>query len=213
MRPGALLLAAALLAPPVTSVFAHISGSPAESRKKAGRALLTFYWLIDESSERYQGKRDAVLLDIRGKVIARTHSRFRRDLVMEGSGWLRDGRTVMFHKKVGGKHRFRISTAKYGVSSMGCSLKPYRTVAVDPKFVRLGSTISIPQLKGAVLPDGTVHDGIFTATDRGQFKGAHIDLFVGAGPTGSRPFARRGYPSRSRVTVYITDAPLRRSCH
>jgi 3D (Asp-Asp-Asp) domain-containing protein len=181
--------------------------------RKAGRALLTFYWLIDESSARYEGKRDTPLLDARGRLIARTHARFRRDLVMEGGGRLLDGRTVVFHKRVKGEHRFRISRTKYGIGSRGCALEPYRTVAVDPFFVKLGSTVYIPQLKGAVLPDGTIHDGMFIANDRGHFRGAHVDVFVGAGARGSRPFARKGYGSRSHVTVYVTDEKTREPCH
>jgi len=193
---------------------AALSATPVHAEhQKAGRALLTFYWLIDESSPRYEGKRDSVLLDARGRVIARTHPRFRRDLVMEGGGRLLDGRTVMFHKRINGENRFRVSRSKYGIDSRGCALQPWRTVAVDPRFVRLGSTVYIPQLKGAVLPDGTIHDGMFMANDRGHFRGAHVDIFVGSGPKGSRPFARKGYGSRSHVTVYVTNERLRRDCH
>lgn len=171
--------------------------------KKVGKALLTFYWIVDESSSRYDGSRDAELRDVRGRLIARTHPRFRKDLLMEGTGWLRDGRTVMFHKKLRGVNRFRISRSRYGRTSLGCALDPYRTVAVDPSFIKLGSKVYIPQLKGTKLPDGSLHDGVFLATDSGQFRGAHVDIFVGAGSRSARPFAQRGYPSRSRVTVYL----------
>jgi 3D (Asp-Asp-Asp) domain-containing protein len=169
---------------------------------KVGRALVTFYWVVDESSPKYRGDASAVLRDPRGRVIARTHRQFKIDLVRQGSGWLRDGRTVIYIKKVAGESRFRISRAKYGLGSTGCRLVPYRTIAVDPRFIRLGTKISIPQLKGTVLPDGTIHDGMFIAADRGHFRGAHVDLFVGAGPAGARPFIQHGYGSRSRVTVY-----------
>jgi 3D (Asp-Asp-Asp) domain-containing protein len=178
----------------------------AEEPRKIGRALVTFYWLIDESSARYHGKATATLRDMHGNVIAHTSPRFKRELLMEGTGWLRDGRTVMYQAKVGGESRFRITKSRYGLGSMGCDLDPYRTVAVDRRFVKLGSTIYIPQLKGMKLPDGTIHDGLFVANDHGHFRGAHIDFFVGAGPRGSRPFARKGHGSRSHVTVYLTDA-------
>jgi hypothetical protein len=65
--------------------------------------------------------------------------------------------------------------------------------------------VYIPQLRGARLPDGTIHNGMFIATDRGRFRGAHIDLFAGDGPRGARPFIRRGYGSRSHVTVYVAN--------
>ena len=185
---------------------ASTSGAPP---KKLGKAFVTFYWLIDESSSRYRGKDATALEDARGHVIARTTARFRRDLIMEGSGLLRDGRTIEYDRKSHGKNRFRIARSKYGGGRLGCALVPYRTVAVDPHFVKLGSTVSIPQLKGALLPDGTIHDGIFLADDRGHFRGAHIDFFIGAGARGARPFIRKGYGSRSHVTVYLVgeDSP------
>jgi len=179
----------------------------AEPPKKLGRALVTFYWLIDESAPRYRGSPGAVLQDSSGRVIARTSRRFERDLVMEGSGQLRDGRTVAFARKVRGGYRFRLTSSRYGEGSLGCALTPYRTVAVDPRFVKLGTTIYIPQMKGARLPDGTIHDGIFIADDRGHLRGRHIDIFIGTGPKASRPFVRRGYGSRSHVMIYqVGDA-------
>jgi 3D (Asp-Asp-Asp) domain-containing protein len=192
-----------MLAPPLAAKEPH---KHSKGEHKDAKALLTFYWIIDESSSRYGGKQVAELRDVRGHLIARTSRKFRKALVMEGSGWLRDGRVVMYDRKVGGEHRFRLTPSKYGFTVTGCALVPYRTVAVDPHVIRLGSTIYIPQLKGAVLPDGTTHDGMFIATDRGHFRGRHIDIFVGAGHRGSAPFIRKGYGSRSRVTVKVVRA-------
>ena len=114
-----------------------------------------------------------------------------------------DGRTVTYDRKVAGEIRFRVIKAKYGITSTGCATIPYRTIAAHPRFIKPGSTLYIPQLKGTKLPDGTVHDGRFIASDRGHFTGKHIDVFIGVGPRASRPFARKGYGSRSHVTVYI----------
>ena len=183
----------------------------ARDSKKVERALLTFYWIVDESSSRYDGKRDAELLDVRGRLIVRTHRRFRKELLMEGSGRLRDGRVVVFHKKLNGVNRFRISNTRYGRTSRGCALVPYRTIAVDPGVVPLGSKVFIPQLAGTKLPDGSTHDGVFLATDRGQFRGAHVDVFVGAGAAAAKPFTRRGYRSRSRVTLHV-QGTMRARC-
>ena len=175
----------------------------AQQPRKVGRALMTFYWIVDESAPRYHGAHSAVLTDVHGNVIARTTSRFKKDVVMEGAGWLRDGRTVEYIGRIRGERRFRVTNLKYGCSSTGCALSPYRTVAVDPRFVKLGSRIYVPQLKGAKLPDGSVHDGMFVAVDRGAFRGHHIDVFVGCGPRSSRPFVEKGYGSLSHVTVYV----------
>lgn len=179
--------------------------SPGAPPKKLGRVLVTFYWTLDETAPRYRGKASAVLEDVRGRVLAHTSKRFRRDLIMEGSGLLRDGRTIVYDRKVDGENRFRLGRSQYGEGQLGCALIPYRTVAVDPHFVELGSTLSIPQLKGAHLPDGTIHDGIFVADDRGHFRGSHIDIFVGSGLKGARPFVRKGYGSRSHVKVYLVE--------
>jgi 3D (Asp-Asp-Asp) domain-containing protein len=195
----------------VVSMTMATADAPAVT-KKVGRALMTFYWIIDETSSKYRGKRSYVLRDVHGKVIAETTRRFKIDLVMEGAGWLRDGRTVMFEKRVDGESRFRITSAKYGLGSKGCALIPYRTVAVDPHFIKIGSTIYIPQLKGAQLPDGTTHDGIFVTTDHGHFHGSHVDVFIGAGARSARPFVRKGYGSRSHVTVYLTDEKSPYAC-
>jgi 3D (Asp-Asp-Asp) domain-containing protein len=171
--------------------------------KKVGRAIITFYWTVDESSLRYLGRRSAVLRDPAGHVIAQTTQRFKIALVRQGTGVLRDGRVVVYIRKVGGESRFRVTRSQNGLSSTGCPLVPYRTVAVDPRFVKLGSRIYIPQFKGAKLPDGTIHDGMFIASDRGRFRGAHIDLFTGVGPRSVRPFTRHGHHSRSHVTVNL----------
>ena len=173
---------------------------------------MTFYWVIDESSPSYKGKRDAILHDSRGRVIAETNHKFKRELVMEGAGWLRDGRTVTFDRRINGESRFRVTKSQYGDTINGCSLVPFRSIAVDSQFVRLGSTIYIPQLEGAKLPDGTIHDGKFIASDHGHFRGAHIDVFIGVGSRGSRVFARKGYGSRSHVNVYVSAESERDNC-
>ena len=196
----------AALAAVAISIFLATPAMAAQAPVKVGKAMLTFYWVVDESAPRYRGGPEALLRDTRGRVIARTTRKFRRALLLEGTGWLRDGRGVMYEQKIGGEHRFRVVKARYGYAVTGCALVPFRTAAVDPRIVKLGSKIYIPQLKGARLPDGTIHDGVFVAADRGHFRGRHVDLFVGDGPRGARPFVRRGYGSRSRVTVYLLES-------
>lgn len=190
----------------VVSTIAIVLGLSASAiahePEKIGRAIVTYYWTINETAAKYDGKATATLRDRRGKLIAHTTPRFKRDLIMQGAGWLRDGRTVVYYGRVGGERRFMLSKAQYGIGSTGCRLIPLRTIAVDPKFVRLGTRVYIPQLKGAKLADGTIHDGMFIASDRGNFRGAHIDIFAGDGPRGARPFLRKGYHSRAHVTLY-----------
>src|SRR3954452_15498115 len=180
--------------------------------RRIGRAIVTFYWLIDETAPRYRGKAVAELADVRGLIIAMTSVRFRRELIREGSGHLRDGRTVAYDRRLHGTNRFRVVQSEFGVSRLGCALVPFRTVAVDPHFVKLGTTISIPQLKGSRLPDGTIHDGLFVANDRGHFRGSHDDIFIVVVTKVARPFIRKGYGSRSHVIVYSVGDALAADC-
>lgn len=182
--------------------------------EKIGRVRITFYWIVDESDAAYQKAPTAAIKDIRGRVLARTSARFRRHLLLEGSGKLRDGRVVTYQKHVSGEARFRVTKHPYGAAYGRCPLVPYRTIAVDPKFVKLGTRVYIPELEGTELPDGTVHDGIFFAHDRSAFvRGAHIDIFAKEGSRSARPFIAKGYRTGARVTLYRAAAPGANGCH
>jgi 3D (Asp-Asp-Asp) domain-containing protein len=66
--------------------------------------------------------------------------------------------------------------------SLGCKVSPMRTVAVDPAIVARHTIIFIKETVGLALPDGSVHDGYWYASDvGGAIKGARIDLFTGEG--------------------------------
>lgn len=73
---------------------------------------------------------------------------------------------------------------EYGDGVDGYKLIPFRTVAVDRKFIAIGTLIFIPQAVGVVftLPNGDTakHDGYFFAADvGGDIKTNHIDTFFG----------------------------------
>jgi 3D (Asp-Asp-Asp) domain-containing protein len=72
--------------------------------------------------------------------------------------------------------------------SLGCRVSPMRTVAVDPAIVSRHSIIYIKETVGLTLPDGSVHDGYWYASDiGGAIKGQRIDLFTGEGTASMRP--------------------------
>jgi 3D (Asp-Asp-Asp) domain-containing protein len=74
--------------------------------------------------------------------------------------------------------------------SLGCRLLPMRTVAVDPKVFPRHSVLFIKETVGLKLPDGSLHDGYWFASDvGGAIKGQRIDLFTGSG-AGSMGAAR-----------------------
>jgi 3D (Asp-Asp-Asp) domain-containing protein len=190
--------------------------SPLNSeQRKIGRFVVTYYWVIDESTLRYPREKNALLRDRNGKILARTSRKFKNDLLMEGTGLLRrsERRTVTYYGKVNGDDRFRITDAPFGNGIGKCQLEPYRTAAVDPRVIKLGSKLFIPELKGTKLPDGTIHDGYFWAHDRGAFRGNRVDIFTKVGSGATRPFIRKGYRSRSRVTVYVAEEPKPGGCH
>ena len=103
--------------------------------------------------------------------------------------------------------RWNRSPHPYGTGARSNPLHPFRTIACDLGWVggstpwvnggypQFGQRIYIPAAEGTVLPDGTVHDGIFTCEDTGgAVTGNHIDVFLGpmAGPM-SRVIARNPF--------------------
>ena len=69
-----------------------------------------------------------------------------------------------------------------GNDSLGCRPIAMRTVAVDPRVIPRRTRLFIRESVGMRLPDGTVHDGYWYATDTGgAIKGRKIDLYTGHG--------------------------------
>lgn len=197
----------------VFASIAHAKGSPL-SLTKVGEAWMTFYWTVDEAQ--YPRSTSEELRDVDGQVLARVSPEFKKDLTMEGSGWLRQpaGKTVNYAKRINGEHRFHFTDHKYGRGIGNCPLVPYRTVAVDPQFIPFGTKLYVPELEGVRLPDGSIHDGIFIAHDKGSWiTQNHIDFYVGVGKSGSKPFEKFGYTSKSKIFVYKLADPDPRGCH
>lgn len=142
----------------------------------------TFYRTLDESSEEWEEDERTEELHTRdGRLIARVTPEFKSRLDVEGSARLRDGRVVNFSEKVGGSWTYLVAEgATYGLDAKGRGLIPYRTLAVDPEVVPLGSVVYLPSLDGIKLPSGETHDGLCLAQDTGQtIVGHRIDIFVG----------------------------------
>lgn len=91
-----------------------------------------------------------------------------------------------------GQVRWMRSPFETGVGSQDNRLDPFHTLACDfgtvPKstpwlnggYPRFGQKIYIPAAKGVSLPDGTVHDGVFTCADQGSLiTGHHVDVYLG----------------------------------
>jgi 3D (Asp-Asp-Asp) domain-containing protein len=170
----------------------------------------TFYRILDESNAEWPNEPPTEpLLTLDGKLIARVGPTFKHQLDIEGSARLRDGRIVNFDEKREGEWRYLVVRhATYGIGEDGYKLIPYRTVAVDPKVIKLGTVLYLPALKGIRLPSGEIHDGFVFAHDTGQgIDGNRIDLFVGFEVDVDNTLTRSGQLINKEPTcVYQVDA-------
>ena len=131
---------------------------------------------------------------------------FATQLALQGTGKLKDGRVlnVWGHCRCDRTPCFKVTEEKWGTAGSGRALQPFRTVAVDPKVIKLGSLLYIPLLEGRTMPGrapwgGFVHDGCVVADDTGGgIDGNQLDLFVArksyflgiSGSAGSHAWAR-----------------------
>lgn len=131
---------------------------------------------------------------------------FAHQLRIQGTGKLKDGRilNVWGHCNCETSPCFKVIEQQWGTAGTGRPLQPFRTVAVDPKVIKLGSLLHVPLLEGRTMPGrapwgGFVHDGCVVADDTGGgIKGKQLDLFVGkkgwflgmSGSRGSHSWAR-----------------------
>jgi 3D (Asp-Asp-Asp) domain-containing protein len=90
--------------------------------------------------------------------------------------------------------------------SMGCRAVPMRPLAVDPHVVPKGSVVYIKETVGLPMPDGTLHDGIWYASDTGgAIKGQRIDLYTGSGAKSARAVKALNLQSLSLTRVSSFD--------
>ncbi|MDP2765473.1 MAG: 3D domain-containing protein [Brevundimonas sp.] len=69
-----------------------------------------------------------------------------------------------------------------GNDSLGCRPIAMRTMAVDPRYIPRRTRLFIPETVGMRMPDGTIHDGYWYASDTGgAIKGQKIDFYTGHG--------------------------------
>lgn len=189
-------------------------------RRLLGSFRPTFYCLADESDARYDGlSTDAEILDIYGRTIVRVCSEFKRKADLEGSARLADGRVINFAGRAPDGIRYRVvHGAEYGLGAANAEylsrsdpykLIPYRSVAVDPEQIPLGSVLYIPRAEGVPLPGGGKHDGYFLAHDvGGAITSQRIDLFVGTEEDVRNTFTKNGLSNMAPVQVYLVLEPL-----
>jgi 3D (Asp-Asp-Asp) domain-containing protein len=153
-------------------------------RAALGSFKMTYYWVANEPKS---AKGTVAIVDKTCRRVARVSKRFRRRLRLEGSGKLKDGRMIT---KAGGCecagacYWVAGEDHQWGSGVANRPLKPFRSVAVDPKQVKIGSWLYIAELDGLTMPGagevgGFVHDGCVVADDRGGgVRGKQIDFFA-----------------------------------
>lgn len=197
------------------SSVAQISVQPFDSPEsvnlvKIGNLKPSFYWVALEKND--AAPRTHALLDMKGNVLARVSESFWADIRLEGTGKLLDGRVLNYAGRVtlpDGSREVRYLVcppeAPYGYGIEGIPLVPFRSVAVDPAVVPLGATVYIPQAKGTRLPDGSVHDGFFTAVDVGDaIVNKRIDIFTAYGDQ-SDVFYKNGLEHGKIIEVFLVQ--------
>lgn len=155
-----------------------------EAAREIGRFRLRHYWIhtLPDVDRGYP------IYDRSCRVLARVPGVVRRAVRREGTARLADGSLI----NLSGSCRcgrfpcfFRVDpTRPWGMGVRGHHLVPFRTIAVDPRFVRIGTRVYIAELDGVLMPGeppfgGFVHDGCVVAADRGRgIRGNKIDFFV-----------------------------------
>lgn len=138
--------------------------------------------------------------------IAEVSKEFASQLALQGTGKLHDNRVLNIEGQCNCEHTpcFKVTETAWGTAGSGKALQPFRTVAVDPRVVKLGSLLYVPLLAGRLMPGrapwgGFIHDGCVEAEDTGGgIDGNQLDLFVGrkayflgiSGSGGSHAWAR-----------------------
>lgn len=85
----------------------------------------------------------------------------------------------------------------------------YRTLAVDPTKILIGSVLFIPQAYGATLPSGEIHDGLFIAQEARRANNDTLALFIGEETPSDNAFTRYAAFRRKPVLeTYLVSEPV-----
>ncbi len=185
--------------------------SSAADHQPLGKFKNTYYYYVDEAEYQHYKPNDKLRTPT-GEILALVSNKFRLALDMEGSGKLRDGRMVNYAKVVNRRIRYNVTKHEFGRGVGNCALVPYRTIAVDPDKIPQGATVKIAETLGMLLPDGTIHDGVWKTDDiGGAIQENRIDIFTGDDRNGSY-LSRAGIKHMQPLTISLISLPASDSC-
>jgi 3D (Asp-Asp-Asp) domain-containing protein len=192
-------------------VSSFLGASQGARAAPIGEFRNTYYYLIFESEYPDEPKSES-LLTTDGRLITKVTKRFYKDLVMEGSGKLRDGRIANWAAKVDGTSRFHVTRHLWGRGVGNCPLVPLRTIAADPTQIPQGAVVKIDETVGMRLPDGTIHNGVWRAEDVGSaILRDRIDLFVGKKQY-AKALSEHGITHLQPLTIHLLELPAADAC-
>ena len=176
-----------------------------------GKFRNTYYYTPFESDYPVEAKTAAVLA-MDGSTLAMVSPRFLKDLAMEGSAHLLDGRIVNWAGRIGKESRYHITKLPWGRGTGACALEPFRTIAADPTQIPSGAVVRIEETVGMRLPNGTRSDGIWRAEDTGSaILHDRIDIFIGRRKD-AHLLEDAGIPNMMALTITLISQPLPDSC-
>jgi len=215
--------------PPLSDLLAD--GSASNPKQELGAFFPTFYNIAEESF--HEGAPSESLIEAgTQQLIARVTAGFRKELDIQGTGRLRDGRVLNVAHRVNGQWNYRVlESGEYGHGILGHRIHPMRSVAVDFAYLcraaglnfcqesiekirkkLVGALLFIPRLEGVRLASGAVHDGYVCAQDiGGAIREDRMDLFVGPSSAGN-PYlpdcrTRNAFIDHGIESVNPTDWP------
>ncbi len=152
-----------------------------------GSYEMTYYWLAFEQD--HPGAAVETLYDEQCEELAQVSAGFADALRLEGSGKLLDGRVLNYEGACPCANTpcfYEVdASAPWGQGVENISLRPFRSIAVDPQRIAIGTGIYIHELDGLLMPgDAEIgmyrHDGCVVADDVGSaILNQHIDFFAG----------------------------------
>jgi 3D (Asp-Asp-Asp) domain-containing protein len=173
----------------------------------------TYYYLVPEVDYEQSLPQDVPVQGMDGQVLALVSRAFKRDMDMEGTGRLRDGRVVNFAGVIDHQIRYAETIHPWGRGVGNCPLVPYHTIAVDRNLVALGTVVYIDETDGKLLPDGTRHNGIWRAEDvGGAIQKNRVDLFMGEGIRSGELLGQWGIGHLQPLTVRLVSKPAETNC-